>query len=395
MNIKLERLPKSRVKITVDLDTKETEKYFEMAYEKLAPNVEIKGFRKGQAPKLLTLESIGFGRYSQEALDLALSNSYYEAIQKEKVVPIQPPSVSVKKFSEKEPLSYEAEVDVVPTIELSDYKSVKIKHDKVEHKVSKEEVEKVLEKIRYQKAIFNDIDRGAEKGDRVEIDFEGSVNNVVQENLCSKNYPLILGEGILLPGFEKEITGKKKNEKVEFDLEVPETKDRTKLKKAHFKVSINDVKETILPDLDEKFAKEFGHDNPEKLESAIEKSILDEKIKAEKDNLEAEVLKKVVEISKIDLPESLIEQEMTRRLTEMQNQMGPGFYKYLESIGKKIEDIKKDMRPISENSVKTGMILGEIARKEKFINESHTHDQKKQEEVIRKTIEMLVDIATK
>jgi trigger factor len=407
MKVKKEILPKSRVKLTIEVPAEKVEKYFSEAYKKLAPTVEIKGFRPGQAPRAMTLESIGYGRYHQTALDLALPETYYEAIITEKIVPVQPPAVSVKEFKEGAAFIYEAEVDVVPGIKLGDYKKIKIKYQKPKFEVKKEEIDKIITRLRYQSAIFNSVDRPAKNGDRVEIDFEGTVDKVKQDNLCSKNHPIILGEGTMIPGFEKELIGMKKDEEKEFNLEVPQIKDRSKTQKAHFKVKIIDVKEVILPEVNNDFAKKFGHDTPEKLEQAIQEKVLEEKVMQDRQLLEQKVLEKVIEESKIDVPESLVEQEVSRRLLQFQNQMGPGFPKYLESIGKKIEDLKKEMRASSEQSVKIGLILGEIAKNEEFFkphkhddhdhNHKHDHEaeQKDQQEAIKKTIDFLVESATK
>jgi len=393
MKIKRENLPKSRIKLTIEVPAERTGKFFEEAYKKLAPTVEIKGFRPGQAPRLMTLESIGYGKYSQTALDIALPETYYEAAKNEKIIPVQPPSVSVKEFNEGKSLIYEAEVDIVPEIKLCDYKKIKIKYQKPKIEVKKEELDKIIEKLRYQNAVFNDAGRPAKKRDRIEIDFEGTVDGVKQENLVSKNHPLILGEGVLIPGFEKELEGMRKDETKEFDLEVPNIKDKSQKKKAHFKVKMLGVKDVVLPEVNNEFAMKFGHDNPEKLIKTVEEKLLEEKETNEKQKLEKDVLDKIVAGCKIDIPESLTEQEIARRIMQIQNQMGPGFPKYLESIGKKMEDLRKDIYPVAENSVRTGLILGEIARAEKIMK-PEIKDQKEQEEVIRKTVDFLVQNAT-
>jgi len=397
MNVKKEILPKSRIKLTIEFPAEKTKKFFDEAYEKLAPSVQIKGFRPGQAPRLMTLESIGHGRFHQTALDIALPQVYYEAVQSEKIIPVQQPAVSIKEFAEDKPFVFEAEVDVIPEIKLADYKSIKInppaggKKEKFEAK--KEEVEELIKKLRFQSAVFNIVDHEAQKGDRIEVNFDGSIDNVHQDNLSSKNHPIILGEGSMIKGFEKELEGMKKDEEKEFDLDVPNVADAKKTKKAHFKVKMVDIKETVLPELDKEFAKRFGHGTMEQLISAIEKSIVDEKELRHKQEMEKEILKQIVAKSKIEIPESLIQQEIGQRLTGLQQQMGHGFAKYLENMGKKIEDLQKDMREPAETSVKNGLILGEIAKAEGLLK--HTHDQKEQQEIIRKTMDKLIEMATK
>jgi trigger factor len=393
MKITKQNLPKSRIKLTVEVPAEETDKYFAKAYEKLAPSVEIKGFRPGQAPKLMVLESIGYGRYSQTALDIALPEVYYQAITEEKIIPVQPPAISVKEFNEGTPFIFDAEVDIVPEIKLCDYKKIHVKHESPKFEVKKEELDKILERLRYQNATFLPADKAAEEKDRIEIDFEGSIDGVVQENMTSKNHPLILGEGVMIPGFEKELVGMKKGDEREFDIDVPDAKDKNKKKRAHFKVKMVDIKQVVLPEIDGAFALKFGHEEPEQLIKAISEKLLEEKKLEDHLALEKKVLDKVVSGCKIELPESLIEQEISRRLMQLQEQMGPGFPKYLENMGKKMEDIRKELRPSAELSAKTGIILGEIAKEEGLLKPD-MKDHKEQEEVIRKTIHKLIDIAT-
>ncbi|OGD65967.1 trigger factor [Candidatus Berkelbacteria bacterium RIFCSPHIGHO2_12_FULL_36_9] len=403
MKVTRKNLPKSRIKLTIEVEAERTAKFFDSAYKKLAPSVDIKGFRPGQAPKIMTLEAIGTGRYHQTALDLALQETYFAAAKQEKIVPLHQPAVAIKEFSEGKSLIYDAEVDVIPEIKIGDYKKIKVPagEKKTDFEVKKEEVEKVVEKLRYQSAIFNEISREARKGDRVEIDFDGFIDNVLQENLCSKNHPIILGEGALILGFEKELIGMKKGEEKEFDLDVPNIKDEKPhfakasrgLRKAHFKVKMIDVKETVLPETDHDFAKKFGQDSMDKLTKAIEKSISDEKKLRSRQELENKVLDELIKDNKMEIPESLIEQEISLRIQGLEQKLGPAYNKYLENIGKKPEDLRHNYRELAEKTVKTGIILGEIARREGIYK--HTHNKEEEKEIIRKTIDKLVEYATK
>ncbi len=395
MKHKLEKLPKSRVKITIEVPQDEMVKHFEEAYKKLAPTVDIKGFRPGFAPKSLTLEAIGFGRYQQAVLDAALPVSYSEAIRQNKIYPIHGPAVSIKQFGEDKDFIYEVEVDVIPEIKVADYKSVQVKDIRKKHEAKKEEIEKIFKNLQFREAKFNPISRTIKKGDWAEISYEGTIDKVKQENLSSSQYPLIIGENVLLEGFEEKLIGLKKGDKKEFDLNVPSVKDHAKTKKAHFSVTVNEVKESILPELNNDFAKKFGQPSLEKLKTAIEQNIIKEKEARDLQILESQILEKVVEKSELDIPESLVDQEINRRISQIQAQTGPGFQGFLQKMKKTVNDLRNDLRKDSEKSVKIGLLLGEIAKLENIAPKHPVKDQKEQVEVTRKTLNKLIEYATK
>ncbi|EKD56196.1 MAG: hypothetical protein ACD_58C00273G0008 [uncultured bacterium] len=402
MKIKCEKLPKSKVKLEIEVLKEDLTKYFDEAYKKLSHQVNIKGFREGKAPKLMVIESVGLNRYNSTALDIALPQIYYQAVKDEKLVPICQPQVNIKQFGENENFIFDAEVDLMPEIKLGEYKKLKItlvpsssrgknQKLKINSEVTKEEIEKIIKRLRYQSAKFTGVDRGAKEGDNIEIDFDGSVKGVKRDNLQSKNYPLILGEKVLVPGFEDELVDMKKGEEKEFNLEVKSSAGKEKV---DFKVKMNAVRDVELPELDENFSKKFGHDSVDKLISAIGESIKVEKEQTYRAQLEHEILEQISEKSKLDVPESLIEQEVSRKITQMQQQMGAVWQQYLDKMGKTIEDLRKEIAPGAEKQVKFGLLLGEIARDMGLLKES-AKTQQEQEKIVKETMDKLIEMATK
>lgn len=399
MKIKLEKLPKSRVKLEIETPKEDLKKYFDQAYQKLSQQVNIKGFREGKAPRLMVIETVGFNRYNSTALDIALPQIYYQAIQQEKLIPISSPNVSVKQFSQDENFIFEAEVDLVPEIKLPDYKLVRVKSDlstslkagSKSFEVGEDEIEKVVKRLLYQSAKFTEVDRIAKEGDNIEIDFEGSVKGVKKENLCSKNYPLILGEKVLIPGFEEKLVGMKKGESKSFALGINSSAGEEKV---DFQVKMNAVRDVKLPELNDEFAKKFGHQTVVKLSQAIGESIKLEKEQQNRLQIEQEILEKIANKTSIDVPESLIDQEINRKIASMQQQMGPVWQGYLDKIGKTIEDLRKEMHTGAEKQVKFGLILGEIA-KDMGLLKGNLKTKEEQEKVIRKTMDRLIEIAAK
>lgn len=391
LKIQKENLEKSKVKLTVSLPPEMMVGYFKKIYDKLASTVEVKGFRRGKAPKNLTIMQIGENRIVSEIVDMALQETYPKALAQEKLIPIASPKIELKKMAdltgEAPELEYTAEIELLPEVEVGNYKKIRIKNKKSKNTSYKDEIDQVLSHLQRQHATFKDIDRPAKNGDRVEMDFEGKERGVMLENLSSKNYPVILGSKVLLPNFEKEILGMKKGEEKKFKANVEPDKKKP-AKNIDFTVKVNNVQEVTLPKLDDAFAKKFEKKTIQDLTKAIEEDIIKQKdIKAKQDE-EGELIEELLKISKVEVPESLIDQESNRmieKLKEQTNMSGMTFVKYLEALKKTEEELKKDLRPQAEKTVKTGLVLGEIGKLEKI-------DLSK-EDSGKKVLEKLLDYA--
>lgn len=406
MDIKLTKLPKSKVKLDITEDATKVKRYFNEAYDRLVSTVDIKGFRPGKAPRMLTIETIGRGKYNSEALNLALPQVYSAAVKEKKLVPVGSPKVNIISFGEDKPFHFEAEIDLLPEIKLGDYKKIKISYKKPKIEVKKEEVEKVVKRLAHQSAQYTVTADKAKKGDRMEISFTGKVKNIIKDKYTSKNYPFILGERVLMPKFEEKLIGAKKGDKKEFLLEVKSKsvgkngKIRIEKEKVDFEITVNEVWHVKLPELDQDFAKKFGHKNMSDLRLAIQKSIKQEKEQRERQILETKVLDEVLKKVEIEVPESLLEQEVDRRVEMIKKQTGPAFGKYLENIGKSLVELRSDIRPNAQKGVRISLALNEISKDmEHFDPKLLGTDMKKnhqiQQEAVKKTLDKLIEIATK
>lgn len=398
MNIKKENLGKSKIKLTVSLEPKELAVYFRKSFDRLSKEVKLDGFREGKAPYKLVEAKLGHNRLLGDGVDMAANEGFRAAIEQEKLMPLSPPKVEIKKIpgyslDETEiadALIFEAEFEIMPEIKLGDYKKIKVNIPE-KRKSDKSDVEKILLHLRRQKATFKEIKRPAKAGDRIEINYEGTLKGVKLDKLCSKNHPLILGEGNLIPGFEDHILGLNMGESKEFEIMFPKDyhdKDVAD-KKVKFKVTLVDAKEVILPEYDDVFAKEFGQETVAELEKSIAKS-LEQEIEIEHKNIvDNLVVEKVLPLLSVDIPEILIWQETERMLETFKNQIesrGMNFEKYLTNMKKDIEVIKDEMKTQAEKNVKIGLILGKIIEAEKI--------DPKDKEAGRLALERLVKIAT-
>lgn len=371
MEIKIEKLKDSKIKLIIEIPAKDMSDFFKQTFEKLAASVKISGFRPGKAPRKIVEENIGVARILSESLDAAIQSTYYDALAKEKIMPISSPNVSISKYPNyglgdevTDPMVYEAEVEVMPELVLGDFSKIKIKLPE-KKTPKKEDIEKVLEYFQKQKSSFKEVDREAKKGDRVEVSFEGYLNRVKMDNMCSKNHPLILGEGSMIPGFEEHIEGMKKAEKKKFSIKFPKDYHAKELagKDAEFEIEVLDIKEIELPKMDDEFAKAFGHDKIADLNEAVKENLQKEMDQQNKNEIENAAFDKVIPLLKSEIPTSLIDREADRMLGDMQHQLqsqGINFEIYLKSLKKSIDDIKKDFRPQAEKNVKIGLILSKV-----------------------------------
>jgi len=406
MEIKKEDLGKSKVKLLIKVSSPEMRGFFARSYNKLAPAIEVKGFRKGMAPRSMIISAIGENRLASEVIDLALQETYSQAIKKEMIIPVAPPKINIKMLkdltTDTAELEYEAEIDLLPEIKLGDYKKIKIKKADQKKDVSEDEIEQVLSHLVRTRAEFKEISREVKLGDRMEINFEGFEKGVKIENLTSQNYPVILGSKTLIPAFEEKLVGLKKGEKKEFNLEMPEPGSGSGQKKIHpeqsrkvdFKVEVLQTQEVILPKINNDFAKKYQKDTLEDLKKAIKVDIAKQKELQEKQNLENAVLEELLKIIEVEIPESLINQEIDRQMNNIRERtaaMGMTFEKYLESLKKTEEEFRKDFRGQAEKTIKIGLALGEIVKRES----ASWRIDPKDKEAGKKALEKLIAIATK
>ncbi len=388
MKTDIKKLPQSKIKLTIELDKAEMVKYFDKAFEELAPMVKVKGFRPGKAPRNIIENQLGTGRIKAEAIDKAMTDSYVKGLKEYDMVSVAAPKISIK--SDEDGLVYEAEVDVWPEATIGDYKKLKVAKPK-EEAVKSEEIDQIFDYLKRQKAQMNDVERAAKMGDWVTIDFEGKVGGVIQENMISQSHPVILGSKTLIPGFEEEVVGMNKDEEKTFEIKFPKDYHEKTIagKKAEFKVKVHLVKEVIAPEVDEKFAKEFGHDSVEALRQGIEDSLKGEKETKRHQDLENAVLDKLLTVVKTELPDSLVEQELDRIFHNMEHEAknyGLTLDQYLLSMKKTAQELRVEWRGQAERNVKIGLALAEVAKKEEI--------DAKDEKVTQKVMEKLVEEMT-
>ncbi len=370
MKTKLKNISDVKVELTISLGTEELKAAEQVALTKLAKEVKIEGFRKGKAPLELVAAQVDQTILGQETLENALSKAVAEAFLKEDIKAIDRPEVDVKKFIPGTELEFTATTEIMPKVELGDYKNLKVKKDTVE--VSKEEVSETIDRILKNFAEKKKVDRESKNGDEVIIDFLGKKDGVAFDGGKAEKFPLELGSKSFIPGFEEGLIGKKAGDEISLDLEFPKDYHAKDLagEKVVFEVKIHEVRENALPEINEEFLSKLGEfKTKEEFEKQIEEDLKIQKQAESDEKFKDKLVKKLAEVSKVPVPEILLEdQKQSIELDMQQNLMysGLSLEDYLERMGKTREEwLEKDVKEAAEMRVKSGLALAELSKVEK------------------------------
>ena len=387
------KLEKSKVEVICDLETAAWKEAQEKAFAKLAANLEVKGFRKGKVPADIAKKHIDTGSIFNEAINMSLQPAFEEVLKEEKLQPFARPSVDVTKVSDTE-LQLKFIIVLAPEVKLGTYKGLGVK--KAANKVEDKEIDEAIEKLVASNASLVVKEGEAKKGDTVVMDFVGSVDGKEFEGGKADNYSLELGSNSFVPGFEDQLVGHKAGEDVEVNVTFPEQYvPELAGKKALFKCKIHEVKEKVLPKLDEELIKDLNL--PEVKDEASLREYERKALQGEKDTKAqsealSKVLDKIAEGAKIEIADEVIQEEvegMKKNLEQQVQQRGLTLEQYYQITGQKVEDVEKNMKVEAEKNLRTILCMEEIAKVEKLTVSDEDVDKEMQN--IADTYKMPVD----
>ncbi len=305
----------------------------------------------------------------EAAADSAVRRTLYPLIAEQKWETIGGPEVNIKKMARGSDFEYEAIFSLIPEIKLGDWKDLKVSKKQVE--VKDDEVEKIIQDLREQRADFVPIDRGIAKGDQVEMEYEMYMDNLRTEEGKQKTDKMIIGRGLFLPEVEENLIGLKTGDEKSFKITYkPDyAQKRFAGKAVEFRVAIKSVCEAKLPEATDEWAKSFGNfENIGQLREAIKKNLLSEKETKEEERTELEALDLILNTATFgDIPEILVSSETENMLAELKQSIEHqklSFVKYLEMIKKTEDDLRKEFTTKAEKRIKTTLIIREIAKLE-------------------------------
>ena len=371
MNPVLTKKENNKAFFTIEIAEKDFEKAIQKAYLKNRNYFVVPGFRKGKVPRKIIEMNYGEGVFYEEALNSILPEAYEEALEELKLDPVDYPEIDVEEIEKGKPVIVTVEVTIKPEVELGDYKNFEI--EKIEYNVSDEDVETELKTIQEMNArIIAAEDRETKEGDILTIDYEGYVDGEQFEGGTAEGQELTLGSNTFIPGFEEQLIGKKKGEEVEVKVNFPEDYFEESLegKEAIFKVIIHEIKEKELPILDDEFAIDVSEfDTLEEYKEDLRQKLEKEFKEKEKNEIENTVVKKVVELSKVDIPEVMIENQVeneVRQFAYSLQMQGLELEQYFQFTNSNLEDFKEQIKPVAEEKVRADLILDAIAKKEEI-----------------------------
>jgi trigger factor len=362
MQITVQKLSAVVVQFNVEIDKARVDAEVEKAYSSVAKNAKVRGFRPGKAPRRVLSHMYG-ARIAREVADKLVEETYPKAVSDQKLQPVTQPAIEKKDIVEGQPFSYTARVEVLPVIESVKYEGLEAK--RTGNKVTDEEVTAELDRLRDAHATLEEPSkpRGADKGDAAIIDFEVEVEGQKVPDAGTNDFQVALGRGTLFPAIEEGLVGMKTGDKKDIEVPMPAAHPHKKLrgKTALFHVTLKGLKERVLPNADDEFAKDLGEfDTLDALKANIRERLAKQGTEAAENAVAEQLVVELVKANPIDVPPSLVQRQM--RVTEQEiltraRQQGGD----VTGLG---EELRSKVLADSELKVRAGLLMAEIAKKE-------------------------------
>lgn len=368
MKATVKNISNTKVQVTITLGEAELADARLAALHKMAKDIKVDGFRRGHAPIAMVEKQVNPQLLEQQVLDDALSKAVADAFIKHDIKAIERPSVEVQKYVPGQELEFTAESEVIPPVTLGDYKALKATK-KVED-VADSDIDDVLNRIADNLTKYEAVDRAAEQGDEAVIDFVGKKDGKAFDGGSGNDFGLRLGSGQFIPGFEDQVVGKKAGESFDVNVTFPEEYHAKELagQPVVFEVTLKEVKAPQRPELDDEFAAKNGNfTSMEEFRADIKRELMAQKERQADEAFKDALVTELVEASEVTAPEVLvkeqeknIEQDMVRSLAYQ----GASLDMYLETKGfaTKEEWLDKEVRPVAELRVKSGLVLAELSK---------------------------------
>ena len=369
MSVKVENLEHNMAKLTIEVSAEELEKALNTAYNKQKRQISVPGFRKGKVPRAMIEKMYGAEIFYEDAANELMQQTYPSAIDESGVDIVSRPTVDVVQIEKGKPFIYTAEVATRPEVTLGKYMGVTV--TKIDTSVTEDEVEAELENQRNTNARTVTVtDRPVKEGDTAVIDFEGFVDGVAFDGGKAENHSLEIGSHSFIDTFEDQLVGKNAGDDVEVNVTFPEEYQAADLagKPAVFKVKINEIKAKELPELNDEFAQDVaGVDTLAEYKEELKKNLTEKKENEAKKTKEDEAIQKIIDKSKMDLPEAMIDTQCETMVNEFAQriaQSGLSMDQYLQFSGMTVDQLKEQVRPEAETRIKSSLVLEQIAKEE-------------------------------
>ncbi len=383
MSLQVEKLEKSMAKLTIEVSADEFEKAVEKVYQKQKSKIQIPGFRKGKASRKMIENMYGKEIFYEDAANEVIPEAYEKAYDECEEEITSSPEIDVVQIEEGKPFIFTALVALKPEVKLGKYKGVSI--EEVSAEVTEEDVNAAIEKERDNSARMVSVsDRPVQDGDMTELDFEGFLDGVAFEGGKGENYPLTIGSGSFIPGFEEQLIGAELNKEVEVNVTFPEDYHAENLagKPALFKCTVKEIKVKELPELDDEFASEVSeYDTLEEYKASVRKNLEEKKAKEAKEAREDAAMAAVVEKAKLEIPEAMLATEQRQMLDQFAQRIamqGMKMEQYLQYTGMTREGMLEQLKPQAETKIKSRLCMEAVAAAENLTASDEDYEKEMQ-----------------
>ena len=371
MNIKeTKELENSMVELTVEVTGDEFKNAVDAAFRKNLKKMNVPGFRRGKAPRKVVERLYGEGVFYDDAINALYPSAYDDAVKESKISPVDRPEVEVESV-DANGFVFKAKVTVKPKVEVENYKGIKVTRNV--YNVTDADVDKEIEARRRQNQRMVDVDRPAADKDSVNINFEGFVDGKAFDGGKAENFDLVLGSGSFIPGFEDQIVGKAKGDEFDVNVTFPDDYhvDDLKGKPAVFKVKLNDIKQIELPDVDDEFVKDVSEfDTLDEYKKDIKDRLTKEKERQSESELDGEIIERLLENTKVDIPQVMIDNKANSMLSEFEQRLAGSVLNlktYLSYTGMDEAAMKKSYEAEAAKQVKVRLALEKVVELEKIV----------------------------
>lgn len=380
MSLQVEKLEKSMAKLTIEVSAEEFEKAVDTVYKRQRNRIQIPGFRKGKAPRKMIENMYGAGIFYEDAANAIIPDAYEKAYEECGEEITSSPEIDVIQIESGKPFIFTAVVALKPEVKLGDYKGVEI--DKFSAEVTEEEVNAEIDRERDNSARMVSVeDRPVQDGDMTELDFEGFVDGVAFEGGKGENYPLTIGSGAFIPGFEEQLIGAELNKEVEVNVTFPEDYNAEHLagKDAVFKCTVKEIKAKELPELDDEFASEVSeYDTLEEYKANVRKGLEEKKAKQAKEEKEDAAMAAVVENAEIEIPEAMLtteQRQMYDQFAQRITMQGIQMEQYMQMTGSTKEGMLEQLKPQAERKIKSRLCMEAVAKAENITASEEEYEE--------------------
>ncbi len=369
MSLQVEKLEKNMAKLTIEVSAEELDKAIETAYQKNKSKISIPGFRKGKAPRKMIEQMYGKEVFYEDAANELIPEAYEKALEECTEDIVSSPKIDVVQIEAGKPFIFTAEVALKPEVTLGKYKGVKV--DKIDVSVSDEEVDAEVEKERERNARTITVeDRAVKDGDMTIIDFEGFVDGVAFEGGKGENYPLTIGSGAFIPGFEEALIGAEIGVETDVNVTFPEEYQAEELagKAAVFKCTVKEIKEKELPALDDEFASEVSEfDTMAEYKEDVKKKLGEKKETDAKNAKEDAVIDAIIEDAKMEIPDAMLETQQRQMVEEFAQRIqsqGLSMEQYMQFTGMTPAMLIEQVKPQALKRIQSRLVLEAVVAAE-------------------------------